>query len=186
VSRWVHSLPATCAFSRPFESYWVGTVLLHDEDQFPSNTMSEWVRHGAHGELFASRIRAYYDPAHRIAAYVESGTDISNFAAIADAAPPPAGVTTPLDLSAVQLGGNVHLGDTLAHVASAVGLKSLHPTPAAGACQGYSVVGFCSWNVKACECPTGNYLSDKRLGMVVFRAGRVVALAWDDGACGFG
>ncbi len=187
VSRWVHSQPATCGFFRPSASYGVGAALRHDDDQIPNIGASEWVRYGPHGAYSGTvRIRALYDPVHRIANYDEFGTDIGNFGVGATASAPPPGTTATRDLSAAVLGGKVHLGDTLAQVASAFGLKGLQPV-ASGTCHAYRTVGFCSWKRAECACPPSPpYTADKRFGMVVFREGRVVAFAWDDGACGFG
>ena len=186
VSRWVAAMPATCGFYTPRETYWVGSALNKDWKQLPNDTKSEWVRHGTQGGAFVTRIRGFYDPVHKIAAYVEYGTDIGNRAVLADAPKPPAGVTTRRDLSSMYAVGNVHLGDTVAQVASEIALKgTLHPSPGTHACKEYSVVGLCSWNRKGCECPKG-YSPDNEIASVVFHRGRVVALFWDDGYCGFG
>jgi hypothetical protein len=119
--------------------------------------------------------------------HVWIGTDLGNFAVITNASPPPPGIkVTTTDLSALRLGGKIHLGDPLVRVISAVGHTSLHPV-ASATCPGNSTVGFCSWKSARCERPPSPpYVPDKRLAMVFFHNGRVVALAWDDGACGFG
>jgi hypothetical protein len=97
------------------------------------------------------------------------------------------GVAIVTDLAPLTFGGNVHLGDTQARVASEVGLGStLRPSSAAPSCPGYTAVGFCSWKRTACACPEGNYVPDKLFGVVVFNRGRAVAFAWDYGECGFG
>jgi hypothetical protein len=188
VSRWAHSLPATCGFFHPPASYWVGSAMSGDEKQFPSSSTSEWIRRGRHGEQYGvARIRALYDPVHKIAGFLESGTDIGNFSLIAGAGPPPPGVATVTDLAPLTFGGNVHLGDTPARVASEVGRGStLRPSSAAPSCPGYTAVGFCPWKRTACACPEGNYVQDKLFGVVVFNRGRAVAFGWDYGECGFG
>lgn len=183
VSRWLHSIPPSCSFFRPSESYWVGAVMNDDWKQFPKNGNEQSIMQGI------ASIRAFYDPVHKIAAFYESGTDTLNYAVIGGAAPPPtnAKVTTIKDLSSVILGGNVRLGQTVAQVSSAVGLKSLLHPSAAPSCPGYSAVGFCSWNRTGCVCILGPVSGpEKKFGVAVFHEGRVVALGWDDGECGFG
>jgi len=184
VSRWVFASPATCRFGRPAESYWIGAVLSSDDKQLPrvDNSSGEFTSGDTSGPI---KITGFYDRVHRIAAYVEKGTDTYNFGVVADVGPPPSNAKVhAVDLSSVTLGGNVHLGDTLAEVASAVGLKALHPSIASPACAAYSVEGFCSWNRAACHCPTSAYgFMSARLGAVVFHKGRVAALFWDYEPC---
>jgi hypothetical protein len=184
VSRWIFASPATCRFARPAEWWSIGAVLSRDDKQLPpiTNSSGDFTSGNADGVI---KITGLYDRIHRIAAYIEKGTDTDNFGVVADVAPPPSNAKVhSVDLSAVTLGGNVHLGDTLAQVASAVGLKALHPSTASPACADYSVEGFCSWNRASCHCPTSaNGFISTRLGAVVFHRGRVAALFWDYEPC---
>ena len=191
VERWLRAMPATCAGSQnagaKVVSYWVGSAMQNDYF-IPS-------RPDVHGEgvAFTEKdaadpdkgtefIFGFYDAPHHIAGYRLKDDNIGFFGVVAAAPPPQGGVINHMDLAHVALGGNIHLGDTVAHVASEIGLRDLKPTALGSTCPGHSVLDLCDWNQTSCACP--HYLeSPHRIGTVVFQDARVVALVWNTMAC---
>jgi hypothetical protein len=134
------------------------------------------------------RVEAVYDPHRHIAAFHIGHQDMSDWGALAgEAGPPTSAPPMGADLSRLALGGNVHLGDSLAMVRSALGLHALTPTDMAPACPGLGVVDVCDWNIAGCAPPPrpGYEGSHNIFGVIIFRSGRVAGLLWQDtGAAG--
>ena len=189
VLRWIQGMPASCALPEvtkaprsTWTAYWVGDVMDHDTDWFDrSKWRKESVRYGD-GVVTAVAVDGFYDARHRIAAYWQGPTDTYNYGVFAGAAPPARAVVNATDLSSVTLGGNIHLGDSTARVASDIRVRTLELRDLAPSCPGYSALVLCNWNKSSCECPRGNPIPAE-LGIAVFHKDRVVALAWDKSPC---
>ena len=128
-------------------------------------------------------VSAVDDPQRHVAAYWLGKQDLDEWGAFADAPDPPA-AAPPMraDLTKLALGGNVHLGDSLAVVTSALGLHTLMPTDAGPGCPGFGVVELCDWNVAGCACPPSMFYQGSRdiSGTIIFRNERVTGLIWDE------
>jgi hypothetical protein len=193
VATWLARAPASCAATTYFGhtatgyhappkhvAYWVGNAVKGDLKQVDRffKAHASWSGMTSGG---VERSAAVDDPVRHIAAYEIGGTDMFAWGAFADQPDPPANAP-PMraDLSSLSLGGNVHLGDSLATVRSALGLASLTPTDTAPLCPGYGVVELCSWNVAGCACPESMSEDNGGVsGTIIFRKDRVVGLIWD-------
>lgn len=70
-----------------------------------------------------THVGALYDPVHRLALFQEFGQDRGSYYLVANPGAPPTAVRQ-RSLSALAMGGKVHVGDTLANVRAALGLPS--------------------------------------------------------------
>jgi hypothetical protein len=163
-------------------------------DAFPGKP--GWTTYRGAG-LHWYEISAIYDPAHRIGLFYESdGNALRQYLLIANAGPPPVAVKE-RDLSAVAMGGKVHLGDTLDKVRAAFNVEPLfHLTstsrlatmsrcrfPGAAA---YSAAMFygpphhppISGRAYHCADVGPDIKLGQTLGTVVFREDRVAMLVW--------
>ena len=191
VTAWLGRAPASCVLTSHFKktttgihlpdskhvAYWVGHAMDGDTKQLERVLSPNW-----HGmiEGGVERVQAVDDPRAHAAAFFIGGTDMADWGVLADEPDPPSSAP-PMraDLSRLTLGGNVHIGDSIAAVTSALGLHTLTPTDVP-ACPGFGIVELCDWNVAGCACPpTMFYQGSKDLsGAIIFRTGRVVGLVW--------
>jgi len=138
-----------------------------------------------------------YDPVHRIGLFYEFGQDRLSSRLIANIGAPPVAVKE-RDLSALAMGGKVHLGDTLDKVRAAFNVPSALPRTTASACgfpraAGESAVIFYGpphhppipARDNNCRDVGPDIKSAQTLGTIVFRANRVVLMEWDYIACGY-
>jgi hypothetical protein len=190
IAKWLARAPASCVIDSYLTSGW----------RFPnSDHVAYWVGHAMDGDFTTldkvlawpgtwngladgvEGVRAVYDPLLHLAAYNIGHQDMDTWGVLADEPEPPIRVSQMrADLSKVSLGGNVHLGDSLAAVTSALGLHALTPTDIAPACPGFGVVELCDWNVARCTCPPSMFYEGSRdiSGTIIFRNGRVVGFVW--------
>jgi hypothetical protein len=193
VAAWLGRAPASCVLTSYFEktstgfhipnskhvAYWVGHAMDGDLTRLKTTLDLSW-----HGMVLGGteRLQAADDPRNHAGAYHVGGTDMSDWGILADEPDPPSGAP-PMraDLSRLTLGGNVHLSDSLTTVTSALGLHALVPT-VTPQCPGFSVVELCDWNVAGCACPPSMFYqgSHDMSGTLIFHAGRVVGLVWDE------
>lgn len=131
-------------------------------------------------------VDAFYDRPHRIGLFYEHGTDIDQYLLVANAGAPPVAVKEK-DLSALAMGGVVHLGDAVEKVRAEFSLPSPPQLTKLSACgfprtAAYSAALFYGRSRlpvrggQPCHPP-------EAAGIVAFRAGRVAALEWDAVAC---
>ncbi len=131
-------------------------------------------------------VDALYDRAHRIGLFYEHGTDINHYLLVANTGAPPVAVKEK-DLSALAMGGVVHLGDAVDKVRAALGVGSPLRLTMMSACgfpraAAYSATLFYGRSSRApgdaqpCHPP-------EAAGIVAFRAGRAAILEWDYFAC---
>jgi len=129
------------------------------------------------------RVVAVYDSLERSAAFSLGGTDMRDWGALAsETGPPTSAPPMRANLSRLTLGGNVHLGDSIATVRSALGLHALTPTDMAPACPGLGVVEVCDWNIAGCApTPRSGYEGSHNIfGVIIFRSGRVAGFLWQE------
>jgi hypothetical protein len=192
IPAWLARAPASCVMDSYFTegrnfpnpnhvAYWVGHAMDGDMKDLESHLPwpTTWQDSVSGGTEVA---RAVYDPHLHVAAFNIGHQDMNEWGFLADEPAPPAGATrTRADLSRLALGGNVHLGDSLATVTSALGLHTLAPTNAAPACPGFAVVELCDWNVARCACPPSIFYQGSHdiSGTIIFRNRRVVGLFWN-------
>jgi len=118
-------MPSTTGFHLPktnHVAYWVGHAMDDDLKQ-----LGDMLRRPAHKAWSGmvndvNLVSAVDDPQRHVAAYWLGKQDLDEWGAFADAPDPPA-AAPPMraDLTKLALGGNVHLGDSLAVVTSALG-----------------------------------------------------------------
>jgi hypothetical protein len=189
IAAWLGSAPASCVLTSYFKrlrtpdskhvAYWVGHAMDGDFAQLNGVLRSSWQGMTAGG---TERVQAVDDPRSHAGAYFIGGTDMADWGVLADEPDPPR-IAPPMraDLSHLTLGGNVHLGDSLATVTSALGLHTLTPTDTPQ-CPGFGVVELCDYNVAGCACPPSMFYQGSKdiSGTIIFRTRRVVGLVWDD------
>ncbi len=191
ITSWLARAPASCVLNsylkrgREFPdsnhvAYWVGHAL--DDDEAEVVKLLRWPADW-HGILAGGTegVAAVYDPLVHVAAFNIGHQDMNEWGALADEPNPPASAPgMRADLSRLTLGGNVHLGDSLASVRSALGLHALAPTETPR-CPGFGVVELCDWNVARCACPPTMFYQGSHdiSGTIIFRYGRVVGLFWN-------
>jgi hypothetical protein len=180
VTQWELSLPAA-ACARGIEggaSEVSASIGSEFEGRYPAFSHDE-----KRDRLGLANVGALYDPVHRIAAFDEHGTDLAETVFVGDVGTPPVSVRD-IDLSPFGMGGKVHLGDTLAKVESAFGVH-----PALTRCGALSTAAFYGPPHPAgeggtrCKSVGADFQALQILGVVVFRAGRVAALAWNETLC---
>jgi hypothetical protein len=196
ITTWLALAPVSCVVNSYFgpdygrgnlwtsqhAAYWVGNVMDGDRDEL--GKLIYGPSHGSWNDFGsgAMPVVAVDDPHSHVAVYHIGPNDKDEYGAFAEEPDPPRSAP-PMraDLSGVTLGGNVHLGDSLAEVTSALGLHTLTPTDVAPTCPGFGVVELCDWNVAGCACPRRmHYLGSHDLsGTIIFRNGRVVGLVWE-------
>jgi len=144
-----------------------------------------------------THIGAIYDSAHRTGLFFEFGQDRLTTRLIANVGAPPLAVKE-RDLSALAMGGKVHLGDTLDNVRAALGVPSASPQTTVSACRfppaaTYSAMIFYGpphhppipARDNNCRDVGQDIKSAQALGTILFRANRVVLMEWDYIACGY-
>ncbi len=207
IGRWYHSLPGWGCYAAPFPAgYQVKAQIGPEVDRFLGNPRDAEnpARFGMRAQFTDAplnvpftRIGAIYDPTHRIGLFQEEGQDRGSFLLIANAGAPPATVKE-RDLSALAMGGNVHLGDTLDKVRAAFNTPStFHLTTMKGCAfpqaAAYNAAIFygpphhppISAHYNNCRSIGPDIKHEQTLGIVVFRANRVVALEWDYAGCAY-
>ncbi len=194
IATWLALAPESCVVNSYFRTFrgklwtsqhsafWVGNVMDGDFEAMGKLVYS--ASHGSWKDLGggAMPVAAVFDPHGHVAAYHLGPNDKDEYGAFADEPDPPQSVP-PMraDLSRVTLGGNVHLGDSLAEVTSALGLHALTPTDTGPTCPGFGVVELCDWNLAGCACPSYSHRlgSHDISGTIIFRKERVVGLVWE-------
>jgi hypothetical protein len=198
VGRWYRSLPGWgCAAARFPAAFQVKAPIGPEIDALVGGKSEEAVFTDAPIINDLLRVGAIYDPAHRIALFDEHGTDIGHYLLIADVGAPPAAVKE-RDLSALAMGGKVHLGDTLDKVRAAFGVPAtVHLTTTSGCAfpqaASYSRVIFYGpphhppipSADNLCRDVGQDIKREQTLGYAVFRANRVAVLEWNYGACAY-
>lgn len=193
VNAWLGRAPASCVLASLFGKTSTGLHLLD------SKHVAYWVGHAMDGDIKSlasvlqdpnwhgmipgapERVQAVDDPRSHAGAFFIGGTDMADWGILAEEPDPPhSAPPMRADLSGLTLGGNVHLGDSLATVSSALGLHALVPTDTPG-CPGFGIVELCDWNVAGCACPPSMFYQGSHdiSGTIIFRTGRVVGLIWD-------
>ncbi len=142
---WLARAPASCVMS----SYMSGEPPLPD-----SKRVAYWVGHAMDGDEAEVEKLVRLD---RAVAFFLGVTDMTDWGALAgETSPPTSAPPMRADLSRLTLGGNVHLGDSLATVRSVL------------ACPGLGVVEVCDWNIAGCApTPRPGYLSQRTRGRVL-------------------
>ncbi len=193
IAAWLALAPVSCVansyfksrgnlWASPHAAYWVGNVMDGDFNELGKlifgGSRANWKDLGGG----AMPVAAVFDPQSHVAAYHLGPNDKDEYGAFADEPDPPRSAP-PMraDLSRVTLGGNVHLGDSLAEVTHAIGLHTLTPTDAGPTCPGFGVVELCDWNLAGCACPSYSHRLDSHdiSGTIIFRNERVVGLVWE-------
>lgn len=205
LGRWYRSLPGWGCYAAPFPAGYqvkvpigpeVDTLLGNPRDaenSAPFRMRGQFT--DAPLNVPFTRIGAIYDPAHRIGLFQEAGQDRGSFLLIANVEAPPVTVNE-RSLSALAMGGMVHLGDTLDKVRAAFSVPStFHLTTTKGCAfpqaAAYSAVIFygpphhppISDRYNICRSVGPDIKHEQTLGTVVFRANRVAALEWDYAGC---
>jgi hypothetical protein len=207
IGRWYQSLPGWGCYAAPLPAgYQVKVPIGPEVDGFLGNPRAaeNSARFGMRVQFTDrplnvpfTRIGAIYDPAHRIALFQEEGQDRGNFRLIDNAGVPPVTVKEK-DLSALAMGGEVHLGDRLDKVRAAFSVPSTFHLTTMKDCAfpraaEYSAVIFygpphhppISARYNNCRSVGPDIKQEQTLGTVVFRANRVTALEWDYAACAY-
>jgi hypothetical protein len=207
VGRWYRSLPGGECYTNLPEStpgYQVAVPIGPEVDAFLGYPRES--RHpGAPLSTFTvaplnkpfTQLGAIYDSAHKIGLFYEFGQDRLSTRVIANAGAPPVAVKE-RDLSALAMGGKVHLGDTLENVRAAFSVPSALPRTTVSAC-GFPRATADSALIfygpphhppvparnNNCRDVGQDIKSAQTLGIIVFRARRVVLMEWDYIACGY-
>ena len=207
LGRWYHSLPGWGCYAALFPAgYQVKVPIGPEVDTFLGNPRDAEnpARFGMRAQFTDAalnppftRIGAIYDPARRIGLFQEEGQDRGSFLLIANAGAPPVTVNEK-NLSALAMGGKVHLGDTLDKVRAAFSVPAtFHLTTTMGCAfpqaAAYSAVIFygpphhppISARYNNCRNVGPDIKHEQVLGTVVFRANRVAALEWNYAVCAY-
>jgi hypothetical protein len=198
VGRWYESLPGWgCGAARLPAAYRVTSPIGPELDAFRGRDegKSEFTVAPLRDGL--AWIGAIYDPTHRIGIFHEYGTDLGKYLLIANVGAPPVAVKGK-GLSALAMGGKVHLGDTLDKVRAAFSVPStFHLTTMSGCAfpeaAAYSAAIFygpphhppISAEYNLCRDFGPDIQREQILGYVVFRTNRVAVLVWDYAACAY-
>jgi hypothetical protein len=194
IMAWLARAPASCVMSSYMSgepplpdskrvAYWVGHAMDGDEAEVEKLVRVDLIGSPKnwYGYTRSERVEAVYDPDSRAVAFFLGPTDMMDWGALAgETSPPTSAPPMRADLSRLTLGGNVHLGDSLATVRSALGLHALTPTNMAPACPGLGVVEVCDWNIAGCApTPRPWYEGSHNIfGVIIFRNGRVAGFLW--------
>jgi hypothetical protein len=205
IARWYRSLPGWGCYAPPYPAgYQVRIPIGPEVDAVLGNPRVNPVNFRMRAQFTDApldvpftRIGAIYDPAHRIGFFQEVGQDRGSFLLIADVAAPPVSVKE-RNLSALAMGGMVHLGDRLDKVRAAFSTPStFHLTTTKGCAfpqaAAYSAVIFYGpphhppipARYNYCRNVGPDIKQYQTLGTVVFRANRVAALEWNYSACAY-
>ncbi len=188
IGRWYWSLPGWGCYSPPFPAgYQVRVPIGPEVDAFLGGGQSQFTDAPLDAEF--TRVGAIYDPAHRVGLFNEHGQDRGSYLLIANVGAPPVAVKEK-DLSALAMGGKVHLGDTVEKVRAAFSAPSaFHLTTMSGCAfphaAAYSAAIFYGpphhppATDQICKDIGPDIKREQVLGYVIFHANRVAVLVWN-------